>query len=891
MRTPVNEHKILILLLAITLLLGIAASASRAQEEEDSGTLRGDWCSTFEAFAAKHPEMLMSRDGECPIMGDCDIAANRDAMIPDASSPIITIRLKFNVLCEDDGSNPAASQSDVDTQLATLNTAYAPFHVQFVAETEFINDSENRYVAKAEFDDLKTAHADDPAHQCNIFVTTVNEATSQGSFPWDPDALTATGGVVMHSGHFTPTDDVLAHEIGHNFGLWHTHHGVSENPGPQSTCDWGCYEHAGTPSDETGDMCSDTPPTPVNHSCSDPGGSDACTPDEDWGETWPENYMSYGGPGCWAEFSDQQMGRMRCWIDAMLMDWAEVEPQPPVAMCTDVTVSADENCEADASIDAGSNDPDGGVVTLQQDPPGPYPLGETYCILTVTDDEGETDICDATVTVVDDTPPQIDCPPDITVGNDPDQCSAVVNFSIGATDNCPGVSVQATPPSGSVFPVGSTAVTVSATDASGNTASCTFNVTVQDIQAPVATCPGDITVGNDPDQCSAVVNFTYSATDNCPGVGVDASIASGSTFPVGTTVVTVTATDATGNVDDCTFNVTVEDVQAPVVSCPDSIAVNFSSPNEAVAEFEATATDNCEEEPTVWCEPSSGSTFPIGNNLVQCFAADSAGNQDTCEFSFDLVYLDVKPRSCPNALNVKPYIYSALSMKAASDGLDEYPVEDVGDGRPEALLPVAILGTEDMDVKNILIESIRLNGESPVSHSYEDVAAPAVAEDEYCSCTKMGPDGFTDLSLKFSLTEIIETLGPVTDGEFVQLIVTGTSNNLTPIFGGDCVLIRAPRVTDPTPLVKVHTPSTGLVGANPNPFNPTTTISFNLSQTATYTISICNIAGQVVETFSGAGQSGLNTVIWNGSAYASGIYFYRLDALGVTDTKKMVLVK
>ncbi|WP_372947626.1 HYR domain-containing protein [Mariniphaga sp.] len=57
------------------------------------------------------------------------------------------------------------------------------------------------------------------------------------------------------------------------------------------------------------------------------------------------------------------------------------------------------------------------------------------------------------------------------------------------------------------------------------------------------------------------------ASDNCPGTQVEATISSGSFFPIGTTPVTLTATDAAGNETSCTFNVTVEDTEAPFAVC------------------------------------------------------------------------------------------------------------------------------------------------------------------------------------------------------------------------------------------------------------------------------------------------------------------------------------
>jgi hypothetical protein len=111
--------------------------------------------------------------------------------------------------------------------------------------------------------------------------------------------------------------------------------------------------------------------------------------------------------------------------------------QPPVALCQDVTVSADAACVADASIDDGSFDPDGGPVTLTQDPPPPYPLGDTLVELTVEDDQMATATCEGTVTVVDDSPPQIACnaPPTITPPDAP------IAFTATAVDNCSDASV------------------------------------------------------------------------------------------------------------------------------------------------------------------------------------------------------------------------------------------------------------------------------------------------------------------------------------------------------------------------------------------------------------------------------------------------------------------
>ena len=81
--------------------------------------------------------------------------------------------------------------------------------------------------------------------------------------------------------------------------------------------------------------------------------------------------------------------------------------QPPVASCSDVTVDAGAECNAPASIDNASSDPDDDPITITQDPAGPYGLGDTVVTLTVTDDSGESDSCTATVTVEDNTCPTV----------------------------------------------------------------------------------------------------------------------------------------------------------------------------------------------------------------------------------------------------------------------------------------------------------------------------------------------------------------------------------------------------------------------------------------------------------------------------------------------------
>ncbi len=151
----------------------------------------------------------------------------------------------------------------------------------------------------------------------------------------------------------------------------------------------------------------------------------------------------------------------------------------PVASCQDVTVSAGPNCLANASIDNGSFDPDGDSITFIQEPPGPYPIGNTLVTLTVIDSKGASSQCTAIVTVNDTQPPAIACPANIGATAAVGQPSTIVAFSAPAvSDNCSVTSVSCSPPSGSVFPIGRTTVTCIATDPSSNQSACAFTVAV-----------------------------------------------------------------------------------------------------------------------------------------------------------------------------------------------------------------------------------------------------------------------------------------------------------------------------------------------------------------------------------------------------------------------------
>ncbi len=332
-----------------------------------------------------------------------------------------------------------------------------------------------------------------------------------------------------------------------------------------------------------------------------------------------------------------------------------VDQEGPVAICQDVTVYLDgagEAILAEAMINNGSYDaclgtPNNGIsnLSLNNTQFDCQNMGSNPVTLTVTDLANNTSACMATVTVSDAINPQLTCPANITVNNDLNVCGAQVAYSINTSDNCTGetLSMESGMASGSVFPVGTTLNSYVATDANGNTASCSFTVTVNDVQAPVATCPSDITVNNDPGACGAVVSFSVTSSDVCGGeiITQTAGLPSGSLCPVGVSPQTFVVTDVVGNTASCSFTITVNDTDKPRLFCPPAATQN-SYPNrcEAPISFSISSMDNCGVASVVLERGiESGNFFPVGVTTNTYIVTDLAGNTGSC--TFDITVSDI----------------------------------------------------------------------------------------------------------------------------------------------------------------------------------------------------------------------------------------------------------
>jgi hypothetical protein len=166
----------------------------------------------------------------------------------------------------------------------------------------------------------------------------------------------------------------------------------------------------------------------------------------------------------------------------------------------------------------------------------------------------------------------------------------------------------------------------------------TGDVYVIDKTPPVVTVRADI-VAEATGPTGAIVTYpAATGVDIVDGpVPATCAPASGSTFPIGTTTVTCTATDAAGNTASASFTVTVRDTTAPVYGTAPNVTANATSPAGAVVTFATPTATDAVGVVSNTCTPASGTTFPVGTTTVTCHAADAAGNVGTTTFTVTVV--------------------------------------------------------------------------------------------------------------------------------------------------------------------------------------------------------------------------------------------------------------
>jgi LPXTG-motif cell wall-anchored protein len=381
-----------------------------------------------------------------------------------------------------------------------------------------------------------------------------------------------------------------------------------------------------------------------------------------------------------------------------------------------------------------------------------FPITSTSVSCAPVDARGNTGNGSFTVTVLDSTPPVLTLPADRSLdATGPDGAAAA--FTVSATDAVDGdVPATCTRDSGSTFAVGVTVVSCMATDATGNKATGTFTVTVNDMGAPALTLPDDLhreATG----RSGAVVGYTATALDSIDGpITPTCAPASGSTFAVGTTVVHCAATDASNNVARGQFSVTVTDSTGPVLVHPDHVTAEAAGVRGAPVHFDVTATDAVDGSVAVACAPTPGSLFPRGDTEVACTAADTAGNVSSAHFTVSV--LDT----------VGPTLHLPALVTAEATSPEGAPVSyaatatDLGDGdvpvscqpRPSTEFP---LGRSAVSCTAVDADGNRSTGTFAVFVT--DTTRPSLTVPSELTVQATGPDG-ARVQFSSSATDLVD---------------------------------------------------------------------------------------------------------------------------------------
>ncbi|MFT6013055.1 MAG: hypothetical protein ACI860_000760 [Chitinophagales bacterium] len=331
---------------------------------------------------------------------------------------------------------------------------------------------------------------------------------------------------------------------------------------------------------------------------------------------------------------------------------------PSITCPADQTDHVDGLCEFSildyTSIATVSDNCTGSPIVTQSPAPGTLVgTGTTNIVLTAMDDSNNSASCNFNLLVTDTTQARIYCP-GTQVGLLDASCTfTLIDYTnVRLEENCQGLTVTQDPIVGTVVGLGIVTVELTATDFSGNVSVCNFEINVLDFENPTITCPGNQTGTADGTCNYTVPNYISMATsgDNCGGVTVSQSPASGAIVGSGNTIISLTATDGEGNTSVCTFDLVVSDNTNPSISCPgtQTIAADASCiatlPNYSSS---ATVSDNCTANPTVSQVPIPGTVLGVGIWNIVLTAIDDDNNSSSCDFDFEVTD-NINPIiSCP----------------------------------------------------------------------------------------------------------------------------------------------------------------------------------------------------------------------------------------------------
>ncbi|MHB8601918.1 MAG: HYR domain-containing protein [Nitrosotalea sp.] len=338
---------------------------------------------------------------------------------------------------------------------------------------------------------------------------------------------------------------------------------------------------------------------------------------------------------------------------------------PSITAPADMTVEA-TGILTPVSIGQATGTDDSGIASITSNAPPKFPLGITMITWTAIDNGGNMAKAVQKITVVDTTSPVLTAPQPVTIeAKSPDHNS--VDIGLPSVNDAVGVEsvTNDAPP---YFSIGKTTVTWKAIDTSGNAATATQVVTVQDTTQPVIHAPADITQEATSSTSNVVALGNATVTDN----GIIKSVTNNApaVFPLGKTTVTWTATDQSDNHATATQVVNIVDTTAPKVSPPSAVTFEATSLNQnVVALGNATVTDN-----GIIKSITNNATqfFALGKTTILWVATDVSGNKANATQTVNVVH------TIPPKLTVPANItFEATSLKDNSVPIGNATATDI----------------------------------------------------------------------------------------------------------------------------------------------------------------------------------------------------------------------
>ena len=260
-----------------------------------------------------------------------------------------------------------------------------------------------------------------------------------------------------------------------------------------------------------------------------------------------------------------------------------------------------------------------GISSIVHNAPNVFPLGSTLIAWTATDNHGNTTTAYQRITVVDTTPPTIIFPQYIVAEAVDPTMNYIKLGELSASDSVGVKSITNDKPI--TFPFGSTTITWTVTDTSGNISQATQVVTLIDTTPPEIFAPSDV-VAEATGPSNTMAGLGEAIAYDIIGI---ASIENQpSMLSIGETTVTWTATDTSGNSASATQIVTIVDTTSPELIIPEDVMISAFTLEMQVEIGEAEAHDLVDLTPTITNDAPDA--FHLGDTVVTWHVSDEFGN-------------------------------------------------------------------------------------------------------------------------------------------------------------------------------------------------------------------------------------------------------------------------